>query len=70
MASEWLTVQQVADAFRAAGYPDSAATLRRMIDAGEFGAQGDGWYRTERGGYRMVKRSAVDDFLRRRAEGQ
>lgn len=70
MASEWLTVQQVADAFRAAGYPDSTATLRRMIDAGEFGAQGDGWYRTERGGYRMVKRSAVDDFLRRRAEGQ
>jgi predicted nucleic acid-binding Zn ribbon protein len=69
VASEWLTVQQVADAFRAAGYPDSPATLRRMIDAGEFGAQGDGWYRTERGGYRMVKRSAVDAFLRRRADG-
>ncbi|MFI2577674.1 hypothetical protein ACH5AJ_36375 [Streptomyces rochei] len=70
MASEWLTVQQVTDAVRAAGYPDSAATLRRMIDGGDFGEQGTSWYRTERGGYRMVRRSAVEQFLQRRAEGQ
>ncbi|MEV6801313.1 hypothetical protein AB0M91_23645 [Micromonospora rifamycinica] len=70
MASEWLTVQQVTDAVRAAGYPDSAATLRRMIDAGDLGEQGTSWYRTERGGYRMVRRSAVEQFLQRRAEGR
>lgn len=70
MEQQWLTVQQVAEAFRAAGYPDSSATLRRMIDADEFGSQGESWYRTERGGYRMVKRDAVEAFLQRRREGQ
>ncbi len=69
-ATEWLTVQQVADEVHAAGYPDSPATLRRMIDAGDFGEQGTAWYRTERGGYRMVRRTAVEQFLKRRTTGQ
>ncbi|WP_431728261.1 hypothetical protein [Verrucosispora sp. TAA-831] len=69
MAAEWLTVQQVMDAVRAAGYPDKIDTLRRRIDGGHFGEQGKDWYRTE-SGYRMVAPAAVEAFLRRRQEAQ
>ncbi|GGM14455.1 hypothetical protein [Micromonospora yangpuensis] len=67
MASEWLTVQQVAEAVQAAGYPDSVHTIRRRIDAGRFGEQGKDWYRSE-SGYRFVRPDAVKAFIRRRRD--
>lgn len=69
MASEWLTVQRVTDAVQAAGYPDSVDTIRRRIDAGEFGQRGEDWYRSE-SGYRFVQPAAVEAFIRRRREAQ
>lgn len=62
----WLTVQQVVDRLRAAGYVDSPMTVRRMVDDGEFGPRGEAWYRTERGGYRMVTAAAVDRLVAKR----
>jgi predicted nucleic acid-binding Zn ribbon protein len=62
----WLTINQVVERLRAAGYDDTGATLRRMVDAGDFGVEGDGWYRTERGKYRMVAAAAVDALIARR----
>ncbi|MFI5852249.1 hypothetical protein ACIA7R_31240 [Micromonospora chalcea] len=68
-AAGWLTVKRVTELVQAAGYPDSVDTIRRRVDAGEFGARGDTWYRSETG-YRYVRESAVREFLRRRTEGQ
>lgn len=61
-----LTLKEMRAAFVAAGYADSEATIRRMIDSGDFGAQGDTWYRT-RGGQRRVRESAVRAVLAERA---
>ena len=69
MASEWLTVQQVAAMVQAAGYPDSVDTTRRRIDAGKFGSRGVDWYRAE-SGYRYVRPAAVKEFIRRRQAGE
>lgn len=66
---KYLTVAQVAERLNAAGYPDKVDTIRRAIDRGVYGKQGDDWYRTE-SGYRMVKSSAVDALLERRRSGQ
>lgn len=67
---DWLTVHEVVERLRAAGYRDSAMTVRRMVDDGEFGQQGKDWYRTERGKYRMVAVAAVQALVtRRRAQG-
>lgn len=66
---EWLTVQQAAAMIQAAGYPDSVATIRRRIDAGRFGEQGEDWYRSE-SGYRFVRPAAVEAFIRRRKDAQ
>lgn len=68
--ADWLTVQQVTDLVRAAGYPDSVDTIRRRIDAGSFGQRGKDWYRTE-SGYRLVRPAAVDEFIAaRRRQGE
>lgn len=69
VAADWLTVQQVTDIVRAAGYPDSVDTIRRRIDAGSFGKQGEDWYRTE-SGYRMVRHAAVSEFIARRRQAE
>jgi hypothetical protein len=58
----WLSLGEVVDRIRAAGYDDSRQTVRRLIDAGQFGQT----YRTEAGGHRKVQESAVEEFLRRR----
>jgi hypothetical protein len=62
----WLTINQVVERLRAAGYDDTGATIRRMVDAGDFGKEGEGWYRTERGKYRMVAPAVVDALIARR----
>lgn len=67
--ADWLTVKRVAELVQAAGYPDSVDTIRRRVDAGEFGARGQDWYRSETG-YRYVKPAAVEEFLRKRQDGQ
>lgn len=51
----WLTIGQVLTRVRAAGYPESESTLRRMADDGELGEV----YRS-RGGRRHVRAEAVD----------
>lgn len=66
---DWLTVHEVVGELRSAGYRDSAMTVRRMVDDGEFGEQGKDWYRTERGRYRMVARSAVQALIANRRAG-
>lgn len=70
MAAEpdWLTVHEVVERLREAGYRDSAMTVRRMVDDGEFGQQGKDWYRTERGKYRMVAVTAVQALVSRRRD--
>ncbi|SCL21566.1 hypothetical protein [Micromonospora inyonensis] len=68
MDSDWLTVKQVTDVVQAAGYPDKVDTIRRRVDAGKFGEQGQDWYRSE-SGYRFVRRAAVEEFIRRRRAG-
>lgn len=63
--SGYLTIKQVRDRLVAAGYNDSAQTIRRLIANGKLGKEGapDGWYRTELGGYRMVSVVAVDRLI-------
>ena len=65
----YLTINQVRERLLAAGYNDSSQTLRRLLDDGELGPEGDTWYRTERGRYRMVSPSAVDQLIARRKAG-
>lgn len=69
-ARRWLTVKQVTAMLHAAGYPDSLDTVRRGIDAGDYGQQGADWYRTERGRYRMVAAAAVDRLIARRKHAE
>lgn len=65
------TVVEIVERLREAGYADSPQTVRRLIDSGAFGAEGRDWYRTERGGHRQVKASAVERFIeKRRNAGQ
>lgn len=59
----WLTVNETVERFRAAGYPDSPQTIRRLVDEGKLVS-----YRTEEGGHRRVSAASVDDFLRARRE--
>lgn len=66
MGERWLTVTEVQARLKAAGYPDSLATIRRAVDAGKYGPQGDAWYKTEGGSYRMVSTEAVDALIARR----
>lgn len=66
MDDPWLTVNEVIKRLRDAGYPDSPDTVRRGVDAGDYGTEGPDWYRTERGRYRMVRASAVDRVIARR----
>ena len=68
MSERWLTVTEVRARLLAAGYDDSVDTIRRGIDAGRYGEQGRDWYRSEGGGYRMVRPEAVDRFLARRRQ--
>lgn len=63
-----LTVQEVQERLREAGYPDSVDTIRRAIDRGTYGDEGRDWYRTETG-YRMVRPAAVDAVIARRQRG-
>lgn len=65
---EYLTLGDVVNRLRAAGYPDSRQTVRRAIDRGTYGAEGIDWYRTETG-YRMVRSLAVDAVIARRRRG-
>lgn len=60
---QWLTVNETVERFRAAGYPDSPQTIRRLVDEGKLAA-----YRTEDGGHRRVSAESVDQFLRARRE--
>lgn len=69
VAAEWLTVQRVTDLVQSAGYPDSVDTIRRRIDAGEFGQRGEDWYRSE-SGYRYVRPAAVESFIQSRRASQ
>ncbi|MFC6017826.1 NUDIX domain-containing protein [Plantactinospora solaniradicis] len=62
----YLTISQVHTRLRDAGFTDSTQTIRRLIDDGQFGAEGEDWYRTERGGYRMISIGAVDRLIGRR----
>jgi excisionase family DNA binding protein len=57
----WLTIGEVIAALRAAGYTESESTVRRMIDDGELES-----YRTERGGHRRVKATAVAGLIEQR----
>lgn len=66
---EYLSLGEVVDLLRAAGYPDSRQTVRRAIDRGTYGAEGDAWYRTETG-QRKVKRGHVEALIARRQGGQ
>lgn len=63
-----LTVLEVQERLRAAGYTDSLDTIRRAIDRGVYGRRGTDWYRTE-SGYRMVRPTAVDALIERRRAG-
>ena len=64
----WLTLGEVIQRFRAAGFPDSESTIRRMIDDGEIES-----YRPERRGgglgHRRMRASSVDALLERRQGG-
>ncbi|MBB4958975.1 hypothetical protein [Micromonospora polyrhachis] len=62
----YLTIRQVTARLHTAGYNDSQQTVRRLIDAGHLGTEGADWYRTERGGYRMVSPAAVDRLVAKR----
>ncbi|MFC3504782.1 hypothetical protein ACFOOK_27975 [Micromonospora krabiensis] len=62
----YLTIKQVRDRLVAAGYNDSDQTIRRLVTDGKLGAEGVDWYRTERGGYRMVSAAAVDRLIANR----
>jgi hypothetical protein len=64
-----LTIKQVRDRLLAAGYNDSGQTIRRLLDDGELGVEGEDWYRTERGRYRKVTPAAVDRLIARRKTG-
>jgi hypothetical protein len=61
----WLTLADVVARLREAGYDDSRDTVRRAIDAGQYGVEGADWYRTE-SGYRKVMPAAVDRLIARR----
>ncbi len=62
MAEEaWLTIGEVLTRLRAAGFPESESTVRRMIDDGEVKS-----YRTERGGHRRVDPASLDALIGRR----
>lgn len=63
----WLTIKEVVDLVREAGYTDSADTVRRAIDAGRYGAEGTDWHRTD-SGYRMVTPAAVAANIQRRRQ--
>jgi len=51
----WLTIGEVLARVRAAGYPESESTIRRMADDGELGE-----VHRSRGGRRHVRAEAVD----------
>lgn len=57
----WLQVGEVVDAFREAGWGDSASTIRRLIDKGHFG---ETW--VSESGYRHVSAASVALFLSKR----
>lgn len=62
----WLTLGEVLARLRAAGYHDGESTVRRDIDAGIYGVEGTGWYKTERGGHRRIRAKAVDERIAER----
>lgn len=70
VANGYLTIKQVRDRLVAAGFNDSAQTIRRLLTAGKLGAEGVDWYRTEIGRYRMVSADAVDRLIASRRGGQ
>ncbi len=60
----WLTMGEVMARIRAAGLPDSADTIRRMVDAGQLKA-----YRQRDGrGHRRISAASVDELIRRRTQ--
>lgn len=63
-----LTVTEIQQRLRAAGYTDSLTKIRDHIDRGFYGTEGEDWYRTETG-YRMVRPGAVDAVIARRQSG-
>lgn len=62
----WLTIGEVVERLRAAGWPDSQWKVRRDIDRGIYGERGIDWYADEASSYRYVKPEAVDRMLARR----
>jgi excisionase family DNA binding protein len=54
---EWLTIGAVVARIRAAGYPDSQSTVRRLIDDGALES-----YRTARG-HRRIRATSVDALI-------
>ncbi|GAA2516425.1 hypothetical protein [Winogradskya humida] len=62
----WLSLGEVIARFRAAGFPDSESTIRRLIDDGEIES-----YRSERAGgrrgHRRMKAASVDALFARRS---
>jgi hypothetical protein len=67
-AKSHLTVTEIQQRLRAAGYTDSLTKIRDHIDRGFYGVEGQDWYRTDTG-YRMVLPSAVDAVIARRRSG-
>lgn len=64
----YLKISEVRARLAAAGYPDSVDTIRRDLDRGTYGVQGQDWYRAD-SGYRYVSSSAVDAVIARRRAG-
>ena len=56
---DYLTPTQAAAVAASAGYPISSKTLARAFDAGDLPG-----YRTP-GGYRRIRRAALEEYLRR-----
>jgi len=56
---DYLTPTQAAAVAASAGYPISSKTLARAFDAGDLPG-----YRTP-GGYRRIRRTALEEYLRR-----
>jgi hypothetical protein len=61
----WWTIKDVVARLHAAGYTDSRDKVRRGIDAGHYGQQGEDWHISE-SGYRYVKPAAVEALIARR----
>ncbi len=63
----WLSLGEVLQRLRAAGFADSESTVRRAIDSGELASYRQPG-RGARPGHRRIKASSVEEMIRRRNE--